>query len=161
MIETWIFKPKYGKDIFNKVIEGFVDHFLDWYNQGVAFEIEELKDGWFELTARIEEPSRTEFFTEVCYTDMPIDGRMLTDYMMVILVEAGVAYLSGYQDDSGHNEHILEDVEITQVLAALSEDGTSIFSPTGSQCYVFPVGDDGRKAKMVSMLDVILTLEIA
>jgi hypothetical protein len=75
--------------------------------------------------------------------------------MMILLVDAGVAYKSG-------NEYILEDVEVCQVLEVLSEENTNIYSPMGSKCWIYPVGsNDGRKAKTVDMIGALLTLQAA
>ncbi len=156
-MESWIFKPKYGKDIYKKVIEGFADDFLDWYSNGVGFSLDELDSGYVELQARIEEAGSHEYFSETCHHDEPISGNMLTHHMMVLLVEAGVAYKNNEEDEG----YILEDVDICDVLAALSEDGTSIFSLTGARCYVYPVGNDGRQAKFVNLLDALLSLDAA
>jgi len=157
MMESWIFKPKYGKDIYTKVVECFTDSFLDWYTNGVGYAFEELDSGYVELSARIEDNSCHEYFAEVCHMDSPIEGVQLTEYMMILLIEAGVAYRQGEDED----DYILEDVEMTQVLGALSEDGTSIYSPYGSRCWVYPVGNDGRKAKAVNMLDALLSIQDA
>ena len=158
MRSSWIFKPKYSPDIYNKVINCFVDDFLHWAGIGVGWGAETLKDGWMELTAYFDEPSGSEYYSEMCFMEEPLTGEQLTEHMMVLLVEANVAYK--YADGAdGDEDYVLEDVDISQVLAALAEDDTHIYAPMGSKCWVLPVSTGHPKT--VDMLDALLTLQAA
>ena len=159
MQSSWIFKPKYGKDIYEKVINCFTHRYLNWYDNGVDIQLIEIKNGYVEMQAVIDDPSCHEYFTENCFSDNPLDGEELTEHMMILLVEAGVAHNVNEEEVALEAEYILEDVEVCQVLGVLSEEGTNIYSPWGSKCWVYPVG--GGLPKTVDMLDALLTLQAA
>lgn len=158
MHASWIFKPKYGKDIYEKVIMCFVNEYLDWHNNGVGLSLIEVKDGYVEMQAMLDDPTCHEFFAEGCYKGRAISGEEMTEDMMILLVEAGVAY-DVNEDNDGVSEYVLEDMEVCQVLEALCEPGTNIYSPWGTKCWVYPVGDG--QPKTVDILDALLTLQAA
>ena len=159
MQSSWIFKPKYGADIYEKVIRCFVQRYLGWEDNGVYSSFVNLENGYVEMQAVIDDPSCHEFFTENCFSDDAISGEELTEDMMILLVEAGVAYNIHQDEPDETPEYILEDVEVCQVLNVLCEEGTNIYSPWGSKCWVYPVGS-GRP-KTVDMLEALLTLKAA
>jgi len=159
MQSSWIFKPKYGKDIYEKVINCFTHRYLNWYDNGVDIQLFEIKNGYVEMQAVIDDPSCHEYFTENCFSDNPLDGEELTEHMMILLVEAGVAYNIHQDEPDEAPEYILDDVEICQVLNVLCEKDTNIYSPWGSKCWVYPVGDG--LPRTVDMLDALLTLQAA
>lgn len=158
MHASWIFKPKYGKDIYEKVITCFANEYLDWHNNGVGLNLIEVKNGYVEMQAMLDDPTCHEFFAEGCYKGRAISGEEMTEDMMILLVEAGVAY-DVNEDGDGVSEYVLEDMEVCQVLEALCEPGTSIYSPWGTKCWVYPVGDG--LPKTVSILDALLSLQAA
>lgn len=159
MHASWIFKPKYGKDIYEKVIRCFVDDYLAWGSNGVDMNLIELKNGYVEMQAMIHDGSVYEFFSENCFYDRAVSGRELTEDMMVLLIEAGVAWNVNADDPDLSPEYTMEDVEMCQVLEALCEPGTNIYSPWGTKCWVYPVGDG--KPKTVDILDALLSLQVA
>lgn len=159
MHASWIFKPKYGKDIYEKVIKCFANEYLAWDCNGVGMNLIELKNGYVEIQAMVDDPAGYEYFTENCFYDRIVSGFDLTENMMILLVEAGVAWNVNQKYPDETPEYTMEDVEICEVLEALSEPGTSIYSPWGAKCWVYPVGDG--KPKTVDMLDVLLTLQAA
>jgi len=159
MHASWIFKPKYGKDIYEKVIRCFANEYLDWHNNGVGLNLIEVKSGYVEMQAMIDDPTCHEFFSESCYYDRRISGKELTEDMMVILVDAGVAWNLNMDYPEDPAEYTMEDVEMCQVLEALSETGTNIYSPWGTKCWVYPVGDG--LPKTVNILDALLSLQAA
>tara|TARA_R100001594_G_C4004035_1_gene255431 strand:- start:302 stop:781 length:480 start_codon:yes stop_codon:yes gene_type:complete len=159
MQASWIFKPKYGIEIVRTVLNCFTDEFLDWRSNGIDFSfVPATKEGWYTLEAFIDSSS-CEYYTETCFVDTPISSEHLANDMFVLLVDAGVAYRHHDKDEDSF--YYLEDVDITEVLSALSEDGTSVFSPVGSRCYIYPVGDTKKTPRHVDMLDALLTLEAA
>ena len=158
MHASWIFKPKYGKDIYEKVITCFANEYLDWHNNGVGLNLIEVKNGYVEMQAMLDDPTCHEFFAEGCYKGRAISGEEMTEDMMILLVEAGVAY-DVNEDGDGVSEYVLEDMEVCQVLEALCEPGTSIYSPWGTKCWVYPVGDG--QPKNVDILDALLSLQAA
>ena len=159
MHASWIFKPKYGKDIYEKVITCFANEYLNWHNNGVGFRLIEIANGYVEMQAMIDDPPTYEFFSENCFYDRRISGQELTEDMMVLLVDAGVAWNvnKDYPDETP--EYTMEDVEMCQVLEVLCEIGTNIYSPWGTKCWVYPVGDG--QPKNVDILNALLTLQAA
>jgi len=162
MQSTWIFKPKFSRDIYNKVIKCFVDQYLAWAENGIEYHYETLKDGWVCLTAWMDSGS-CDYYSETSFDCDPISGHNLTEDMLILLVEAGVAY---QQDDpnpgvDADGDYYLEDVDITAVFAALSEKDTNVYAPNGAKCYVYPVGAPLRCSQHVDMLDAYLTLKVA
>ena len=116
MHASWIFKPKYGKDIYEKVIMCFANEYLDWYSNGVGFNLIEVKHGYVEMQVMLDDPTCHDFFSESCFKGRAISGEEMTEDMMVLLVEAGVAHNvnDGFSDRPP--EYVLEDIEICQVL---------------------------------------------
>ena len=162
MHSSWIFKPKYGADIYKKVLRQFVNEFLSWFENGIDWHTTVLKDGWVEMQASCDGGGSLEYYAETCFSDTPLTGTDLTEHMMILLVEAGVVNkydVESLDDGNPSQEYSLEDVDICQVIAALSEQDTNVYSPWGSKCWVYPVGPG--PAKTVDMLDVLLTLQAA
>jgi len=159
MHASWIFKPKYGKDIYEKVIMCFANKYLDWHENGVGLNLIEVKNGYVEMQAMLDDPTHHEFFAEGCYKGRAISGEEMTEDMMILLVEAGVAWNVHEDNADDTPEYVLEDTEICQVLEVLCEPGTNIYSPWGTKCWVYPVC--GGQPKTVDMLDALLTLQAA
>jgi len=158
MHASWIFKPKHGKEIYCKVIQRFADHYLDWYNNGISCHTAELKNGWVELQAVADDAGNMEYYSEMCFTDNPLTGEDLTEHMMILLVESGVA--TNVNEDSKESPvYSLEERDMCEVVAALSELDTNVYSPYGAKCWVYPVGSG--MPKTVDMLDALLTLQAA
>ena len=142
-----------------KVITCFANHFLHWCENGIGLSMIEIKNGYVEMQAVVEDPSSHDFYSENCFSDKEITGEELTYHMMVLLVDAGLAYDTNKELPELETEYILEDIEICQVLEVLSEEGTNIYSPWGSKCWVYPVGNGTPKT--IDMLDALLTLQAA
>ena len=159
MQSSWMFKPKYGIDIVNKVINCFAESYLDWNHNGVDWRLTPTsKKDWYCMDVWIDS-GHCEYYSETSFSDEPISGTDLTDGLLVLLVEAGVA--NNYPEDEDPNNWYLEDVDITEVLAALCEDGTSVFAPAGAKCYIYPVGNSKKTPRHVDLLDALFTLEAA
>ena len=160
MHASWIFKPKHGPDIYEKVIRRFANVYLDWHNNGIYCHMASLKDGWVEMQATCDGGGSLEYYGEMCFTDHALTGEDLTEHMMILLVEAGIANeCRDDVDDSPSQQYTLEDVDICDVLAALSQKDTNIYSPYGSKCWVSPV--PAGPGKTVDILDALLTLQAA
>ena len=133
-----MFKPKHGIDIVEKVVDCFARNYLDWHRNGVAWCFRETsRQGWHVLDVYLDSGDCL-YYSETSYSDEPISGTDLTDGLLVLLVEAGIAY--NYPDEDPNNWY-LEEVDITTVLAALAASGTSVFAPVGSKCYIHPSTD--------------------
>ena len=78
---------------------------------------------------------------------------------MILLVEAGVAWNVNMDNPEDSAEYTLEDVELTQVIAALSEDDSHVFSPWDDRCFVLNVKTG--EAKHHDMTDLIFSLAAA
>ena len=154
MDATWIFKPKYDLATCEKLISRFADRFLDWHNQGFDYQLREVRAGWLELRCYLSEPTMAEFWTDTCVHDAELDAEDLTDGMMVLLIEAGIAY----EEDRAGGDYILEDVDMARVITALCEEDTNVYCPMGAECWVQPVYGT---AKRVDMLEALLTIQIA
>ena len=153
MQTSWIFKPKFSQDIYNKVIRRFTNYYLAWADNGIDYHYDNLKDGWVCLNAWMDSGS-CEYYSETCFSDAPIPGEYLTDDMLILLVEAGVAYQREEDDDK---DYYLEDVDITAVFAALAQDNTNVYAPMGAKCYVYPTNTE-KSAYHADMLDSFFTL---
>ena len=159
MQSSWMFKPKYGIDIVSKVVDCFATSYLDWSHNGVDWGFKETnKEGWHCMDVWIDS-GNCEYYTETSFTERPVSNLELTESMFVLLVEAGVAFRDPDEEDDSN--YYLHDVDITEVLAALCEDGTSVFAPVGAKCYIYPAGDSKRPPRHVDMLDALFTLEAA
>ena len=155
MEASWIFKPKYNQETCRKLIDRFAEYFLDWHNQGIEYSIREIRAGWMELQCTLVEPSSNEYWTDTCVHDAALTAEDLTEGMMVLLVDAGIAYVSPYGQDG---DYILEDVDLALVLTVLCEKDTNIYSPQGSKCWVQPVSGT---PKDVDLLEALLSLQVA
>ena len=69
MESTWVFKPKYDVATCNKLVGRFADRFLNWHEQGIDWNIREVRAGWFELRSIVSEPSMMEYWTDTCVHD--------------------------------------------------------------------------------------------
>ena len=158
MEATWIFKPKYNQETCRKLIDRFADHYLDWHNQGIDLTLSEVRAGWFELRCVLSEPSVNEYWTDTCGHDAALTGKDLTDGMMILLVEAGIAWNLNEDYPEDPAEYSLEDVDMGRVITVLCEEGTNVYSPQGSKCWVQPI--DGTP-KDVDLLEALLSLQVA
>ena len=154
MESTWVFKPKYDLATCNKLVGRFADRFLNWHEQGIDWNIREVRAGWSELRTNISEPSMMEYWTDTCVHDTELDAEDLTEGMMVLLVEAGIAY----EADRAGSDYILEDVDMARIITVLCEENTNVYCPMGAECWIQPFGAAPKK---VDMLDALLTLQIA
>ncbi len=152
----YMFKPKYGPEIINKVLECFCDHWLNWWDCGAEWSIAKLKgkEGWYELYANPDYESSISGFSETVFTDAEIPTEQLTDSMMVLLVEAGVAFK--YEDADPDAGYVLEDVELTNVIAALADEDSHVFSAWDNRCYTMNVKTG--ECKHHDMTDLIFSL---
>jgi len=157
-----MFKPKYGTEIVSKVLNCFVDDHLRWFDYGVEWSIRPLpnKEGWYQLEANPSyDGASFEGFTEMSFSEEPLTGKELTEDMMIILVEAGVAWNINVDNPEAPAEYCLEDVELTQVVAALSDEDSHIFSSWDNRCFVLNVKTG--EAKHHDMTDLIFSLAAA
>ena len=125
-----------------KVIDCFVGDWLSWNEFGVEWGVREMKEreGWYKFTADPDYQGSFDGFSEMCWSDEPISGEQLTEDMMVLLVEAGVTVNSAMaqvtDDDDLNGKHYLMDVEVAEVIIALSDDDSSILSPWDESLWV-------------------------
>ena len=158
---SYIFKPKHGIEIASKVIDCFVGTYLSWSEYGVEWDLSKLKDrdGWFLLTADPGHAGGYEAFTEACFADLHITGEQMTNDMMILLVEAGITVgpdEAGFKPGEAEGEHFLMDVELSEVIAALSDENSNVFSPWDNNCWVLNVKTG--KSKRYDMTDLIFSL---
>jgi len=169
MLSHIIFKPTHHIDIAKRVLSSFCQNFLQW-GSSIGWSLSEVSDkpGWYEFIAEIQldEGSDSEELSETVWHLEPITSRQMTDDMFVLLVEYGVAKkyesLAHYKDGRSQDrpeEYNLEDVELTAVIAALSEVGSHVFQPYGLTLHMFKVGTSAPSCgapKRVSMSDWII-----
>ncbi len=159
MQSSYIFKPKYGLEITKRVLGCFVRDYLSWEENGYDFNIRKVDskhEGWLTLEAWPEHPGG-EYFSETSFVEDPITNKQLTEDMLVLLTGDGPAY----EEDRDEQEpgYSLYEVEISEVLAALSEVGTRVYSPFGAKIWSLRVGDGHSKRE--PLLDLLLTQEAA
>ena len=158
MQSTYMFKPKYGAPIVNKVLKCFVEDYLDWYSNGYDWNLRKVDskhEGWWILEAWPEESS--SYFTETSFIEDPITNKQLTEDMFVLLTEAdGPAHKLDEDDEDGYS---LYEVDISEVIATLSQAGTRIYSPHGAKVWSIRVGDG--ESKRESLLELLLPQEAA
>ena len=78
--------------------------------------------------------------------------------MLVLLTgDNGPAYID--DSEAGEEQWALCDVELSSVICALSEAGTSIYSPYGDKVFCMRVGDG--EVKRQPLLDMLLTADAA
>ena len=160
MQSTWMFKPKYDTPILMKVLGRVCNDYLNWEDHGYDWTLKPAKceqDGWFNLEVW-PEGEYVNYFTETIFSDEPIPTEHLTDDMLVLLTgDNGPAYIDDSED--GEEQWALCDVELSSVICALSEAGTSIYSPYGDKVFSMRVGDG--EVKRQPLLDMLLTAEAA
>ena len=160
MHSSWMFKPKYDTPIVMKVLRRVCNHYLNWEDHGYDWTIKPAKceqDGWFNLEVW-PEGEYINYFTETIFSDEPIPTEHLTDDMLVLLTgDDGPAYIDDSKD--GKEQWALCDVELSSVICALSEVGTSIYSPYGDKVFCMRVGDG--EVKRQPLLDMLLTADAA
>ena len=160
MQTSFIFKPKYGIEIIRKVLACFIDDYLHWRDNGYDWSLRKVDsehEGWLILEAYPEEHS--DYFTEVSYEEDPITPERLTENMMVLLTEKdGPASMQEFSD--GRSGYSLYEVEIHEVIAALSEVGTRVYSPYGGE-KIFSIRVGDGEARRESLLDMLLSKEAA
>ena len=158
MQSTYMFKPKYGMPIVNKVLKCFVEDYLDWYSNGYDWHVRKVDskhEGWLILEVWPEESS--SYFTETSFVEDPITNKQLTEDMFVLLTEDdGPAHKPDEDDEDGYS---LYEVDISEVIATLSQTGTRIYSPHGAKVWSLRVGDG--ESKREPLLDLLLTQEAA
>ena len=160
MQTSFMFKPKYGIEIIRKVLGCFIDDYLRWPENGYDWNLRKVDsehEGWLTLEAYPEEHS--EYYTELSFEEDPITPEQLTENMMVLLTEkGGPAYMQEFED--GSNGYSLYEVEIHEVIAALSEVGTRVYSPYGGEkIFSIRVGDGDVKRE--PLLDMLLSRQAA
>jgi hypothetical protein len=160
MQTSFIFKPKYGIEIIRKVLGCFINDYLCWHDNGYSWDIRKVDsehEGWLTLEAYPEEHS--DYFTETSFEEDPITPERLTEDMMVLLTEKdGPASMQEFSD--GKSGYSLYEVEIHEVVAALSEVGTRVYSPYGGE-KIFSIRVGDGEVRRESLLDMLLSKETA
>ena len=85
----YLFKPKYGIEVAQKVLECYRGDFLGYRDQGVYWSLNPVKnrEGWWEFMAEMEPEHNDSTPSETVWTDEEITGEQMTNHMMVLLIE--------------------------------------------------------------------------
>ena len=135
MQSSYMFKPKYGIEIIRKVLGCFVNEYLDWHHNGYDWSLRKVDskhEGWLILEAWPEQPGG-EYFSESSFVEEPITNRQLTEDMLVLLTEDGPAFL--IDEATPEYGYSLYEVDISDILIALAQTGTRVFSPYGAKVW--------------------------
>jgi len=153
-LTTFLFKPKYDIELAAKPINSFVNDFLQWEDSGINWDIRPLegREGWYKLYAYQEAEPHGMGFTETCWMDIEITPEQLTGDMMVLLVEAGIC--NEHKDDDIGTWYNMTDVELSQVISAVCDKDSYVYSPCEDELWFHHVGT-GHAGK-ASMTDFIL-----
>jgi hypothetical protein len=158
-VSHWLFEPKYPRDVLEKVLGCFCSEFLNYGDMGVTWDIRpiETNPGWWEFTADLGDFGSGEYPSETVFTEQVITGEQLTASMMVILVEYELA---NYHADIAQpmyaepGSYCLTDIELGGVIAALSETGSTIYSPYGRKLFTMVTGKSWEKCTAVQNIDM-------
>tara|TARA_B100000941_G_scaffold16099_1_gene9797 strand:+ start:493 stop:984 length:492 start_codon:yes stop_codon:yes gene_type:complete len=163
MQSTWMFKPKYSVEVVQKVLKRICDYYLNWEDHGYEWTLRKAnckQEGWLSLEVWPHE--NTQYFTETIFNEEPLTAQELTEDMLILLTDGpnAAAYCEPTAD--GETDWLLLDVELSDILASLSQIDTSIYSPYGDKVYCLPVTSlAGKEPKRPALLDLLLTAEAA
>ena len=159
-LTNFVFKPK-NLEIAKMVIEAFANEFLGWADNGVyiAWCDRDMPQGYIKLCAE-SEGTATDYFSECCFSDEPVTSRHLTEHMMIALDDEGffdAPWLTdGSQRDLESTDErafgletenpkwfSFEDVELSEVVAALSQNDSRIMSFYSDRVFITHKKKDG------------------
>ena len=159
---SYCFKPKYGPEITEKIIERFCDKYLSYSHEGFYLywrkhEPSQLyravPEGWVEFYIDTDN-GNLEAFTETCYWEEEVDGQDLTEYFFAMLGED-----FWRKDDDGETMYTMYERELFELVQALSaEDSRTIAWGGDRTVYVSYKDETGERAvKHLDMLDFVMT----
>ena len=164
MQSTWMFKPKYGVEVVQKVLNRVCNYYLNWEDHGYEWTLRKANckaEGWLSL--EVWPLENTQYFTETVFSEEPLSAQELTEDMLILLTNGHnpAAYCEPTAD--GETDWLLLDVELSDVLASLSQLDTSIYSPYGDKVFCMPVTRlaERKSPKRPALLDLLLTAEVA
>jgi|10_taG_2_1085330.scaffolds.fasta_scaffold05869_12 hypothetical protein len=149
---TYLFKPRFDISLAAKPLNCFLSDFLMWEDNSVNWNIKPVKgkDGWYMLDA-YQDAGSSEGYSEACWHKETVTSEQLTEDMMVLIVESGIC--NEYEDDDG-KYYTMEDVELCNILAILSEEDSYVYSPYGDKVFIHHVGT--KRSEHRTILDWIL-----
>tara|TARA_A100001515_G_C4422487_1_gene160879 strand:- start:24 stop:515 length:492 start_codon:yes stop_codon:yes gene_type:complete len=159
MQSTWMFKPKYSVEVVQKVLKRICNYHLNWEDHGYEWTLRKAKceqEGWLSLEVWPHE--NTQYFSETIFNEDPLTAQELTEDMLILLTDGPNA--AAYKEDGpdSDTDWMLLDVELSDILASLSQLDTNIYSPYGDKVYCLPVTSlAGREPKRPALLDLLLT----
>ena len=162
-LASYCFKPKYGPEIAEKIIERFVNKFLSYDHEGFYLHWRRhvpgrlhrpVPEGWLEFYIDTEN-GNLEAFSETCYWEETVDGCDMTEHFFALL---GQDFWP--QDGDGNLVYDLYERELFEVVGALAAPGTRVvsFAPDRT-VYICEAGKDGY-ATQLDMLDYALTADL-
>ena len=174
ILTSYVFKPKHP-DIAAKILQSFVDNWLDWDECGVWLALQKINDGYVKLTAETENPN-LEMFSETCWREDPVEGHHLTNDLMIFLDEEDFFHapfintldpeeakrdeaVAGYGTESPKYYSFHEE-ELSNVIFHLAQNNSRIVSFwEDDRVFIMDRGAEGeRKCSHARLLDYVLNM---
>ena len=162
---SYCFKPKHGAEIAEKIIERFVDKFLNYDDEGFYLHwrrhdprrrYRNVPEGWVEFYIDTEN-GNLEAFSETCYWEEELDAQDLTEHFFALLGEDFWA-----ADDDGKPIISFYERELFEVVCALASPGTRVVSFDERMAFVHEVNPDDSQGETqhIDLLDYALTVDL-
>jgi len=156
---SYIFKPKHGPEITQKILEAFCNDFLRWEDEGfyiwwkTSNTTPETPEGYIEFNIESEH-GNLECFTECCFSEEEIETPAMVNDFFVMLGDD-----FWYDNEEGGKDYNFYERELSEVIMSLSEADTRV-ACFGADRTAF-VGYKDRKGSCgfhrVDMLDFLMS----
>lgn len=164
-LASYVFKPKHGNVIAQRIIQTFCDNFLNWEDEGFYLHWRTAEDLLRNGTAmyrtlpedHIEFTIETdggnmEAWTETCFSERELEASDLTDSFFAMLPQD---FWETFKD--GKPCYHFYERELAEVVACLAADDSRVVSfGGGRQAWV----SEGERYKTIDLLDYAMTVPI-
>jgi hypothetical protein len=121
-LATYVFKPRYPKEMIGLVLESFTQHWLNWCDSGVHLHWRnDAPEGYIKIDIDID--GHMDQYTETCWREDPVQSHDLTESMFVLLDQTGFFDVS-WVDDS----QLFEDLSDDERVSGLDTDKPKFYS---------------------------------
>jgi hypothetical protein len=158
---SWMFKPRFGFAVVEKILTRICNDYLNWYHHGYEWSLTSCEasdhSDWLKLEVYPDGNDSNQYYTETIFSEEPLTAKELAEDMLILLTSGKQACALELEDGSG--EWCLADVELSNVLCSLAVEDSNVYSPYADKVFCMHVGTGS--VKRPSLLDLLLTQEAA
>ncbi len=174
-LATYVFKPRYPKEMMGMVLESFTQYWLNWCDTGVHLHWRnDAPDGYVKVDIDVD--GHMDQYSETCWSEAPVGSHDLTDSMFVLLDQTGFfdgewlledpeawtgdERVSGLGTDKPKFYSFFER-ELDEVIRHMCEDGSRMMCFWSDKIFMCDIETpESFKARTVSLTEHALQMDL-